>query len=63
VLHEIRGLFHHLEVRLFENNFLSGALSAGLLAGLLRPADYGALAEGIEAANKNLPEAAAVGDQ
>ena len=37
-----------VEVRLLEDNFLSGALAAGLFAGLLRPADDRAFSEGVE---------------
>ncbi len=56
-------LLDHVEVGLLEDDFLAGALAAGLFAGLLRPADDGAFAEGVEATDQNFAETAAVGDQ
>ena len=63
MLHEVRGFLDHIEVGLLEDNFLACALSARLFAGLLRPADDGAFAEGVEAAHEDLAKAATVGDQ
>ena len=63
VFHQRRCLFDHLDVGFFENDFLPRALTAGLFAGLLRPCDHRAFAEGVETADQHLPEAAAVGDQ
>ena len=54
------GCLHHLEVGLLEHNFFAGTLSAGLLAGLLRPTDNDALSERIEAVHQNAAETAAV---
>ncbi|HWJ47248.1 MAG TPA: hypothetical protein VNS62_06330, partial [Candidatus Udaeobacter sp.] len=53
----------HVQIRLFENDFLSGALPARLLAGLLRPADHDALTECVKAVHQNAPKAAAIRDQ
>ncbi len=63
VSYQRSGLLDHVEVGLLQPHFLAGALSAGLLAGLLRPADHDALAESVEPAHQNAAEAAAVGDQ
>src|SRR6266849_4443283 len=63
VANVVGRLLDHVAVGLFENDFFAGALAAGLFAGLLRPADDGAFAESIEAADKNFAEAAAVCDQ
>src|SRR6202158_2626596 len=63
VAYIVGGLFNHVDVGLFENDFLARALAAGLFASLLRPADDGAFAEGVEATDKNFAEAAAVCDQ
>src|SRR5580658_1570156 len=57
------GLLDHVDVGLLEDDLLAGTLAAGLFAGLLRPADDGALAEGVEAANQNFAETASVRDQ
>ena len=57
-----RGLFHHLQVGLFKQNFLARTLSARLLAGLLRPADHDALAKRIKPVDQNAAKAVAVGD-
>ena len=59
----VGGLFDHVDVGLFEDNFFAGALAARLFAGLLWPTDDGAFAESVEAADENLTEAAAVSDQ
>ena len=63
VAHIVSGLLDHVQVGLLEDDFLAGALAAGLFAGLLRPGDDGAFAEGVEAADQNFTEAAAVCDQ
>src|ERR1035441_4262542 len=57
------GLLDHLEIGLLEYNFLPGALSAGLFAGLLRPANDSAFAKGIESADQNFAKAATVSNQ
>src|SRR5208282_676503 len=56
-------LLDHVEVGLLKDDFLSGALTAGLFTGLLGPADDRSLTEGIEAADQNFAETAAVGDE
>ena len=48
VFHQRRRLLDHVEVGLLEDDLFAGALAAGLLAGLLRPADDRALAERVE---------------
>ena len=63
VFHQRRGRLHHVNVSLFELNFLPGALSAWLFAGLLRPANDHALAERIESAHQNGAKATAIRDQ
>src|SRR5438045_2651061 len=63
ILYQRRGLLDHVHVFLLENNFLPGALTSGLLAGLLRPADHHAFAECVKAIHQDLAKTAAVGDQ
>src|SRR6185437_13051532 len=62
-LHQGRGGFDHVDVGLLKHNFLSGALPAGLFAGLLRPANNHAFAERIESAHQDVAKTAAIGDQ
>ena len=52
-----------VNVGLLQNHFFAGALSARLLASLLRPAYDNAFAEGVEPAYQNVAKAAAVGNQ
>ncbi len=55
--------FYHVDVSLFENYFLAGALSARLLACLLRPANNHALPEGVEAMDENAAKTVAICNQ
>src|SRR5581483_2979212 len=43
ILHQRGGGFHHIHIRLLQHDLLSGALAAGLFAGLPRPGDHNAL--------------------
>ena len=63
MFHQRRGCLHHVDVGLLEHYFFAGALSSGLLAGLLRPADHDTLSERVEAVHQNAAEAAAIRDQ
>ena len=51
------------DVGFFEDDVLPGPLPARLFAGLLRPANDDAFSEGIESADQDFPEAAAVSDK
>ena len=63
VFHQRCHFLDDVEIGLLQKHFLAGALAAGLLAGLLRPADHHALAESVEPAHQDVAKAAAVGDQ
>src|SRR5262249_22087123 len=54
---------HHVHVGLLEDDFLASALATRLLASLLWPADNRTFAERLESPDKNLTEAAAIGDE
>ena len=60
---EVRGFLDHFEIGLLKHNFLAGTLATRLFAGLLRPADDGALAKGVETADQDLAKASSVGDE
>ena len=57
------SLLHHLQISLLEDNFLPRALTAGLFAGLLRPADHYTFPERIKPMHQNAAKTAAVGNQ
>jgi hypothetical protein len=54
---------HDVEVLALEADLLAGALAARLLAGLPRPGDHRALAEGVEGAQQRAAESGAVRHQ
>ena len=63
VFHQGSSFLDDVEVSLLQTHFLAGTLSAGLLAGLLRPADDDALAESVKPAYQDAAKTAAIGDQ
>ena len=63
VFHQGGSFLDDVEVGLFQPYFLAGTLPAGLLAGLLRPADDDAFAERVKPAHQDAAKTAAIGDQ
>src|SRR6185437_5810501 len=63
VFHQGSSFLDDVEVSLFQPYLFAGTLPAGLLAGLLRPADNHALAESVKPAYQDAAKAAAIGDQ
>src|SRR5262249_37396224 len=59
----VRIRLDEVNVFLLEDNLLTGALSSGLFAGLLRPANHATAAKGVESAHGRAADSAAVGDQ
>ena len=63
LLHQRRLRANKLHVLLLKDHGLARSLAARLLAGVTRPANDGAPAEGVEAIHQHEPEAVAVGNQ